>query len=295
MKVLLLTASIIATLSCQKPPNASLAIDPLSSIGEAPLGSKTSNDDLKKELKLLDDLLEREGENLSLIDKKWLKAKLLFQRRRLIESAMLISEVLEERPGFNEARNLRARALFFLGNPFMALKELEIILQSSPKEEEKLDGLYLTGAFIFELEEESEELIKKGISAWNAYLAHKNLEEKLKKEVEEGLKVLKEKILLAKNKPSTKAFALLEKARSLVREQKFHEALVIFSKLIKNNPTFVEAYHYQGMAFMMKGDIEKAKESWQKTIKLDPNYAQKFNLSQRIDVADGLMKKVESH
>ncbi len=194
------------------------------------MGATTYNDELKKELALLDDFVNARldqkqvvtlkkalldgnnkilsaSENAGLLKlfltlpelvgtsfpitenkKTWLKAKLLFLKRRFIESSILLSEVLKIEPDFIEARNWRARALFFLGNPDMAVSELLKIIHMTAKDsDESLDANYLIGAMIFESNDNDKQRIERGIDAWKRYIAHPKSPPELKEEVKQSL------------------------------------------------------------------------------------------------------------
>jgi tetratricopeptide (TPR) repeat protein len=73
--------------------------------------------------------------------------------------------------------------------------------------------------------------------------------------------------------------------RVYVQSGRFDEALRAFGEVIKQDPTFMPAWHYNGMALMMSGSPEQAVQSWEKIVEKDPAYARQFKLEQRIDVA----------
>lgn len=378
MSKIFFTALLLLLLSCQKKPAISPAADSMSSLEAPPMGASTFNSELKKELAILDDLInnrveKRKLEQLKkalmegsistltlapqsydaklikllitmpelihkkdLIDnKKWLKAKLYFLRRRFIESAMLITEVLKEKPGFIEARNLRARSIFFLGNPNLAIKELQsIIEQEQAKSINSLDAMYLIGAIAYESSDFKKEHIKTGISAWKNYLELAQ-DSQLKKEVMAGIKELNDRllgrkinfvkdlflpqeeydqeknaILTAFNKEENLlALRLADeylvkhkdndiytiKARILFKNGKLDEAQTLLITVADKN--YAPAHHYLGMTFMLQGKPGKAIESWQETIAIDPGYANRHNLNKRINVAKSMIapQKIDTH
>lgn len=223
--------------SCQKRPSLSPAADDLSAIAAPPMGAKVYNDELKRELNLLDDLLNgrvdkmllsevkgtlmrghiddvmsdrsglraelmklllampeliRRGDSPDDIDKLWFKAKLYFMRRRFIEASMLMSQILKDRPELMEARNLRARAIFFLGNPDLAIDELNRIVENTPSASvQGLDALYLIGAMCYESNDFDERRLKVGIDAWDRYLKAAKPDELLRREIADGLAELR--------------------------------------------------------------------------------------------------------
>ncbi len=358
--------------ACQKQPKISSALDNLSELSHPPMGASTYNDELKLELSLLDNYLnnsldkkleeqtkkalmsqqvlknnqEKALANLYLtlpeilmptnnqnLNKDWLKAKYLFLKRRFIESSILLSSILEKDPKFYQARNFRARSLFFLGNPHLALSELEKITQDKNVDQENLlDSLYLTGAIVHEsLESDKESLIKARI-AWQKYLEISD-NERIKLEVKTGLADLKQRLDVNKieiidiflpqktysenknqaliafingdldsslkfiNDSQDKELKLL-KARILFKKSQIQEADIIFNELAKKYPKFPELWHYQGMAFMLKGETLEAITAWQKVMSLNKPYALFHKLDQRIAVAQSMLsteQKIPTH
>lgn len=236
LKFTLLISMLFLMGSCQKKPTLGSAADPLSESEPPPMGATVYNDELKREIVLLDDVLEQRVDNKKLtalkkalmhgepeafpkdansaeahlakllltlpelihetsfsdVRKKWMKGKLYFLRRRFIEASTLMTDVLKAEPNFYEARNLRARAIFFLGNPDLATKELNAIIQASgEKSSQGLDALYLIGAITFESNELDNKRLSAGIEAWNKYLKLANANEQMNKEITEGLAELR--------------------------------------------------------------------------------------------------------
>jgi tetratricopeptide (TPR) repeat protein len=79
--------------------------------------------------------------------------------------------------------------------------------------------------------------------------------------------------------------ALVGLGRIKVQQGKTDEALRTFGEVLKRDPEFIPAWHYNGMALMMSGAPAEAVKSWEKILEKDPAYATKFNLQKRIDVA----------
>ncbi len=383
MKILLfLSFSALFLISCQRKPGLGPAADSMSSIAPPPMGATTYNDELKKELALLDDLvnnridqkqisavtkalmagdkelLSPKYEHAALVKlfltlpelvhpkekptdnrKLWLRAKLLFLKRRFVEASLAMSEVLKNEPNFIEARNWRARAIFFLGNPDLAINELKLIIkQSSPQSEASLDAHYLIGAIVYESNDRDKTRISTGIDAWKKYLNHKESTPELQKEISESLSELQrrlegkpesvpvldpftpqernglaknailqafaeEKLLLAEEL-ATKALQkgydpdiAIIKARTFFKSGRLDEAVELFNQIVEKSPKYAPAFHYRGMAFMMKGQVKEALLSWKKTIALDGVYGKSHNLEQRISVAEKMVEptKVEMH
>ena len=73
--------------------------------------------------------------------------------------------------------------------------------------------------------------------------------------------------------------------RVYVQSGRFDEALRIFGEVIKLDPQFMPAWHYNGMAHMMSGSPAQAVQSWEKIVEMNPDYARQFKLDQRIEVA----------
>jgi tetratricopeptide (TPR) repeat protein len=218
--------------ACQKPGQPSLAADNLSPLAAPPMGARVYNDEFKKELSALDEILDQKADKKALAkskelllkakvapdfsppqhdyffrvlltmpelihlsafssqDKAWHKAKFYFLRRRFVESAMMLSDVLEKDPNFHEARNWRARAIFFLGNPSLALKELSLIVEKNKIGIARRDALYLMGAIVYEANDSDKDKLLLGTNAWLEYAKDPSLDEAAKKEVALGLQEL---------------------------------------------------------------------------------------------------------
>ena len=82
----------------------------------------------------------------------------------------------------------------------------------------------------------------------------------------------------------------LLKARILFKKSQIQEADIIFNELAKKYPKFTELWHYQGMAFMLKGQTLEAITAWQKVMSLNKPYALFHKLDQRIAVAKSMIK-----
>ncbi|MEI6806868.1 MAG: tetratricopeptide repeat protein [Myxococcaceae bacterium] len=207
------------------------------------------------------------------------QAEKLFEDQKFIDSAKMLSKLLDQDPKLPGARNLLARCFFFLGNPDRSIEELQFVLSTtSPGAEASLDALFLMGAVTLESNNLSEKNRLKGLKAWEVYLKvapKSNLTEK----VVVGLAELK-----ALDDPQ-KATDL---ARSYIQQSKVSKALAVFERVLKKQPNYVPAWHYQGMAFIMQGEPKKAVASWKEVFKKDPIYAKKFKLDQRIAVAEKL-------
>jgi len=79
-----------------------------------------------------------------------------------------------------------------------------------------------------------------------------------------------------------------ETGRSLLREQRYVEALKVFRTLKpdyrdvrqivqileKNLQTEAEGHYKQGLAYYSSGDLDKAIEEWQETLRLNPTHPQ---------------------
>jgi tetratricopeptide (TPR) repeat protein len=78
--------------------------------------------------------------------------------------------------------------------------------------------------------------------------------------------------------------------RVYVRTGRIGEALRVFGQAIKVNPTYMPAWHYNGMAHMMSGDPKQAAESWEHIKEADPDYFAKYGLDRRVEVARCMVK-----
>jgi tetratricopeptide (TPR) repeat protein len=365
----------VGTTSCQRKPALAPSADPFSAIEAPPMGGDTYNDELKRELSILERVLDNTiepaqlarvktalmtgnqeaipkdksdesylakvfltlpelvhpRERLSDNRKLWLTAKFLFLKRRFVEAAMKMTTVLKSEPDFVEARNWRARAIFFLGNPDLAIRELETIMKRFPaKSSESLDALYLIGAIIYESNDNEKHRIATGIRAWERYLEVAEPSPDMKSEILQSLAELKVRHEgKAKPAPSIDPFIPSEgntaeknailvafakeelglaleladkflkksydnaiavvKARILFKNGRLDDAAELFLAIVTKDKTYAPGYHYQGMAFMLKGEPEHAIASWQKTVALDPSYAHAHGLVQRIAVAQKMV------
>src|SRR5579871_1796866 len=225
--------------ACLRKPALAPAGDTMSAIDPPPMGATTYNDELKRELALLDDLLAgrieqarlhrlrtalMSGQALDLPkDKKsddahlvkvlltlpelihdrdrnqaqghaWLKAKYLFLNRRFVEASTLMSEILQKEDD-DLVRNWRARAIFFLGNPDLAVSELNrVIAHSGERSQHGLDALYLIGAINYESNDTDKKRIATGIDAWSRYLSLAEPSSDMSKEIQKAIVELKARL-----------------------------------------------------------------------------------------------------
>ncbi len=193
----------LTMMACQKAASVSKAVKPNSSDTPAPMGSKTSNKLMQKELDALNRLLDGKYSlaeiseakankskqngitslfsklslnhlNFPLTDltvKKFLVGELYFTNQRFIEAATNLSQVLDISSTFPRARNMLARSFYFLGNPDRALNELDfILLHQGNYTSESIDALYLSGVIIEDSKIIVQTKLKKGIFALETYL-----------------------------------------------------------------------------------------------------------------------------
>ena len=340
IKHLVILSLLLFQIGCQKQPSASAAAMPSAKKAVAPMGSATNNADLEKKRLLF----EAKAPAKPGLTRDFFWADFYFYERRFIESAQILSGILDQDAKYPHARNLLARCFYFLGNSDRSYAELDFVL-SHPSEnaEELLDALFLMGAIALESPTASTKILEKGIGAWETYLkiAPKN---ELRGKIEPGLKELRAKlkgpsknVLASSNKPdvpqtrfqklpknaktfdklkaqgldafdaedlllaakklkeasvfdSTNAEINVILGRILIKTNRFSEALVKFQQVTKRHPRYVSGWHYQGMAYMMSANPQKAVESWKRVIKLDPQYGAQFNLQDRIAVATGMIQ-----
>lgn len=79
------------------------------------------------------------------------------------------------------------------------------------------------------------------------------------------------------------------KARILLKTGRVEDAIRLYGEITKNNKQYAPGFHYQGMAFMMKGQPKDAVSSWQQVLKIDSAYALAHKLDQRIAVAQKMV------
>lgn len=257
------------------------------------------------------------------MDRDFALGQFYFYERRFIEASHIFSKALDKKPGLLRVRNLLARCFYFLGNSDRAYLELQYVLSNhSGQAEELLDALFLMGAIALDSPTATPEQVEKGKGAWETYLKLAP-QSPLREKIKDGLASFahransKEKTLETGHAKKDALLALdgadmldaenkitsaLKKtprdeelrvglARVYVKTGRVKESLQEFAGVIAKNPRNFVAFHYQGMAFMMAGDPQKAIGSWQKVLELDPVYAERFNLRGRIAIAQNLLKK----
>lgn len=317
MLIFVFTAALtISVASCHQQPHVSVAASSSALTAPAPMGSETSQGELKnRHAELLESskfkALPKHEQQLS-------EAEFYFAERRFIESARLLSPLLDENPTYPRARNLLARCFFFLGNLGRALDELDYVVVNHAQDlGEVLDALYLQGAAVYGSDNVSDDHRRRAIKAWEMYLkvAHdsphkekvsQNLEHlkhpgarKLQKSTatsgssaidafDAGDLLVAEKLFLERVNKKADPEGLTYLGRIYVRLQRMDESHAMLTKAVKIDSRYVAGWHYLGMANMMKQNTEGAVSAWQKVIELDPKYAQKHKLRDRILIAKGM-------
>lgn len=343
MKLLLyIGISVFFSVGCQKNPSLGPAADSMSSVAPPPMGATTYNDELKKELQLLDDYMNNRvaqkqialvkkalldgdnkvlnaSENAALVkmfltlpelvtlasppanQKRWLRAKLLFLKRRFIESSIALSEVLEHEPGFIEARNWRARALFFLGNPDMAVSELEKIIKDSPKDSEaSLDAYYLIGAMIFESNDSDKKRIERGMNAWKRYLEHPKSPIELREEVKQSVQELAKRMETKIPSPSlgpVDPFSPNERysaEKNAILDAFKQDQLLLAEELV--NKALKKAYDVdiaiiKARVFFKNGRLDEAAALFKEITTKNKNYAPAFHYQGMAFMMQGKVKE----
>ena len=79
--------------------------------------------------------------------------------------------------------------------------------------------------------------------------------------------------------------------RIYVQSNKGKEAVKLLSDFLKKHPDSSPARHYIGMAYMFEKAYDLSAANWRKILKDDPEYAAKFRLEQRANVADAMHKQ----
>lgn len=92
-------------------------------------------------------------------------------------------------------------------------------------------------------------------------------------------------VLTSNPPPRAVSEARVGLGRVFVQTGRIDEALRAFGEVIKADPEFMPAWHYNGMAHMMGNDPAQAVQSWEKIMEKDPAYAKQYRLDQRIEVA----------
>ena len=63
---------------------------------------------------------------------------------------------------------------------------------------------------------------------------------------------------------------LYNEGLSYAKHERFNEALSLLTEAVKLAPDYIKAHNLLGKVYMQLGQIDKARESWLKTLKLDP-------------------------
>src|SRR5262245_21643059 len=115
--------------SCQKKPDLASASDPISAMGPPPMGATTFNDELKRQIDLLDNLLNERipQKTLEILkdtlvngDKKALSFKKASDEAYLIKIFMLLPELIHKQGHFLEhQKNWYKAKLYFLHRRFI--------------------------------------------------------------------------------------------------------------------------------------------------------------------------------
>lgn len=319
---------LVLTSSCQRKPALAPSADTMSEMEPPPMGASTYNDELKRELAMLEDILEQRVDksafarvkqalmtgtmndahkakpedalltkvlltmpelvhlsgNLSPNRKTWLVSKYYFLNRRFIEAATMMSQVIKSEPNFFEARSWRARALFFLGNPGMAIDELSLIVANTTDKRTALEAQYLLGAIVFEANETNEtnpKMLAKGIDAWSSYLTKSDEKDELRGEITKGLVELRarkdgtHKLIAQKLDPFTPSENYSAEKNSVLKafaKEELLLALQLADDTLKISYDPVVATIKARILFK-NGDLEEAAKLFAEIVKKDPTFA----------------------
>lgn len=314
---------VCAIVGCHQQPHISVAASSTALTAPAPMGSETSQGEMQIGHQNL--LNSKAFQSKSPLAQALGEAEYFFKARRFIESAKILSRLLDAHPTYPGARNLLARCFFFLGNLRRALDELDyIVVHQSQDLTELLDALYLQGAAVYGAENVSPANRQRAIRAWEMYIkiAH---ESPHKEKVKENLETLKspsvshgvprsskgsqnsavaafeagdliraEKLFLEKTNKKPDVEALTYLGRIYVRLQRMDESHDTLMRAVKIDAAYVPGWHYLGMAKMMKQDTEGAVAAWEKVVEIDPVYADKHKLRDRILIAKGMGEAAKS-
>ncbi|MBP9015911.1 MAG: tetratricopeptide repeat protein, partial [Candidatus Atribacteria bacterium] len=75
----------------------------------------------------------------------------------------------------------------------------------------------------------------------------------------------------------SEVYQLFHQAFSLIREQKYPEALEIYNAIINLLPHHPVAYAQRGNVYYYLGDIDKAIDDYSKAIELESDFAEAYN------------------
>ena len=69
-----------------------------------------------------------------------------------------------------------------------------------------------------------------------------------------------------------------EQGEFALRVQKWDRAIDLFTKSIKDNPSFFLAYHNRAIAYSKKGEYDKSLNDLKKAVQLNPDYPDAYGL-----------------
>lgn len=235
--------------------------------------------------------LVHNDEPLAAHKKIFYEAKFYFLRRRFVEAAKLFTAVLQYDPLWVEARNYRARAIFFLGNPDKAIRELKLIInqygESSPS---GVDALYLIGAIVFESNDRDHARLANGIDAWTRYAKLAQAPAELKKEVDDGLaelvarqkgepdKTMREAILFDPFSPNPSYSKEKNAILTAFAKEEMLLSLKLAEDYLKNNKeTDPDIATVKARILFKTGRLDEASEDFVKLITNHKTYAPGFH------------------
>lgn len=208
------------------------------------------------------------------------EAEELFRNRKFLESAERLSLLLDYNPELIKARSLLARCLFVLGNRDQGVQELNFLLTITiPNSREYLDALLLLGTMATQYDDISTSNYYRGLNAWKNFLNYTNDRE------------LKEKIsksIINMQKLHNPADAVLI-ARFYISQSRIAKAILILERTCEMHPRYAPAWHYLGAAFIISDNSPRAIKCWNQVIALNPAYAKKFKIEERLAVARQLI------
>jgi tetratricopeptide (TPR) repeat protein len=148
--------------ACQGPPPVGRAADPTPPAMGNAAGSESADllrkvDGLKKELK------DRPKSH----DVKMALSKLYYENERFLDAAVLLREILDDKPGEAEARKLLGNCMFFLGNPDMAIALHDQVLAENPQD---IDAMFFLGAILVESRPQDVDALKRTESLWTRFV-----------------------------------------------------------------------------------------------------------------------------
>lgn len=213
----------------------------------------------------------------------FIRAKNLFLDHDFVESAKLLSEILDKTPKFTAARILLSKCFFILGNSDRSIEELELALNNMLVINSNSDSSILIAMnYIASISPQlSRKNLEIGIAAGRSYIK-KNKNTRHSKKIEINLLELKQ---------LDNPFFAMKMSENFIQNKNTEQALIIYEKILKIYPNCFSALYNQGIAFILSEKKEYAFNSWNNAFGIDPYHSRKLKLEKRLYLLKQNLKK----